>query len=113
MDAPTNRFQSHGKKRLQASHYNNFNLRRKFKLTIGSTMRRSSKKKEQMRPFWEKRHEWLPTWNKLRRGEEVSNALQVDYIRVYEYAPTNYMPVYDTTDWHWYLWGLGRNPYFG
>jgi hypothetical protein len=66
-----------------------------------------------MRSFWEKRHEWLPTWNRRRRGEEVSNALQVDYIRVYEYAPTKYMPIYDTSDWHWYLWGLSRNPFFG
>jgi len=84
-----------------------------FEKLTSDSLFRSSKEKKQMRSFWEKRREWLPTWNKLRAGEKVSNALQVDYIRVYEYAPTNYMPVYDTTDWHWYLWGLGKNPFFG
>jgi beta-glucanase (GH16 family) len=33
----------------------------------------------QMRPFWENRGQWLPTWN---AGTE-DNAMQVDYIRVY------------------------------
>jgi hypothetical protein len=55
-----------------------------------------------MLPFWEKRHEWLPTWN-LQHGDGVSNALQVDYIRVYEYDPN------DTVDWYWYQRGLASN----
>lgn len=55
-----------------------------------------------MLPFWEKRHEWLPTWN-LHRGDDPTNALQVDYIRVYEYDP------YDTIDWYWYQRNLANN----
>ncbi|KAK4010861.1 hypothetical protein OUZ56_019989 [Daphnia magna] len=33
----------------------------------------------QMRPFWEKRMDWLPTWN----PETEDNAMRIDYIRVY------------------------------
>jgi beta-glucanase (GH16 family) len=33
----------------------------------------------QMRPFWEARNNWLPTWN----ASTENNALQIDYIRVY------------------------------
>lgn len=43
---------------------------------------RSTKDEIQMKPFWEKRDEWYPTWNKTR--EEFSDAMQVDYIRVYD-----------------------------
>lgn len=57
-----------------------------------------------MLPFWEKRHEWLPTWS--QRGDEVSNALQVDYIRVYEYDPN------DISDWYWYQRDLFGNSLF-
>jgi len=39
----------------------------------------SSSSWPQMRPFWEKRSEWLPTWN---AGTE-QNAMAIDYIRVY------------------------------
>ncbi|KAK4020527.1 hypothetical protein OUZ56_002493 [Daphnia magna] len=62
----------------------------------------STRTKQQMLPFWEKRHEWLPTWN-LHRGDDPTNALQVDYIRVYEYDP------YDTIDWYWYQRSLANN----
>jgi hypothetical protein len=34
----------------------------------------------QMRPFWEKRTDWLPTWNNV---ETEDNAMRIDYIRVY------------------------------
>ena len=64
-----------------------------------------------MLSFWQKRKEWLPTWNNLRQREDVSNALQVDYIRVYEYDPTKRVTD-DTTDWFWYLWGMGRKSLF-
>jgi hypothetical protein len=33
----------------------------------------------QMRPFWENREHWLPTWN----IETEDNAMRIDYIRVY------------------------------
>ncbi|XP_059351568.1 beta-1,3-glucan-binding protein-like [Daphnia carinata] len=33
----------------------------------------------QMRPFWEKRMNWLPTWN----SESEDNTMRIDYIRVY------------------------------
>ena len=33
----------------------------------------------QMRPFWEARDYWLPTWN----VQTDDRALQIDYIRVY------------------------------
>ena len=33
----------------------------------------------QMKPFWESKNEWLPTWN----ADTEDNAMQVDYIRVY------------------------------
>ena len=33
----------------------------------------------QMRPFWEERTNWLPTWN----IETEDNAMRIDYIRVY------------------------------
>lgn len=56
-----------------------------------------------MLPFWEKRREWLGTWNHLNEGADVSNALQVDYIRVYELDSTR------TPDWYWYLWELASN----
>lgn len=36
-----------------------------------------------MKPFWEKRDEWLPTWNQDSM-DPLSNSLRVDYIRVYE-----------------------------
>ena len=58
-----------------------------------------------MLPFWEKKHEWLPTWN-LQKGGDVSNALQVDYIRVYDYDPT------DAIDWYWYQRSLVSNSLF-
>lgn len=61
---------------------------------------RSAKDKQPMRKFWEKRNEWFPTWNK-QQGTDVSNALQVDYIRVYE-LETNWT-------WYWYMWGLFDN----
>jgi len=48
-----------------------------FPLLSGQT-----KDEIQMKPFWEKRDEWYPTWNKSR--EEFSDAMQVDYIRVYD-----------------------------
>jgi hypothetical protein len=34
----------------------------------------------QMKTFWESRDKWLPTWN----AETEDNAMQIDYIRVYE-----------------------------
>ena len=39
----------------------------------------------QMRSFWLQRDDWLPTWNNLREmdEEDVSSAMQVDFIRVY------------------------------
>lgn len=37
----------------------------------------------QMKPFWEKRHEWLPTWS----VDTEDSAMQVDYVRVF--APIN------------------------
>ena len=43
---------------------------------------RSTKKEIQMKPFWESRNEWLPTWN--QDSSEITNSLQVDYIRVYD-----------------------------
>lgn len=46
---------------------------------------RSTKKEVQMKPFWESRNEWLPTWNK--DSSEITNSLQVDYIRVYDLDP--------------------------
>ena len=64
---------------------------------------RSTKKKQQMLPFWEKKHEWFPTWNAHQQGDDISNALQVDYIRVYEYDPN------DTADWYWYQTDLPSN----
>lgn len=59
-----------------------------------------------MLPFWEKRHEWLPTWNLQQGSNDASNALQVDYIRVYDYDPN------ETTDWYWYQRDLASNSLF-
>lgn len=39
----------------------------------------ASTDRDQMRKFWEKRRDWLPTWN----AQTEDNTLQVDYIRVY------------------------------
>lgn len=36
----------------------------------------------QMKTFWEKRADWLPTWN----AATEDNTMQVDYIRVYSLA---------------------------
>ena len=33
----------------------------------------------QMKPFWQARDQWLPTWN----ASTDDNAMKVDYIRVY------------------------------
>lgn len=57
-----------------------------LKLVYTFTLNRSSKAKVQMRPLWETRGQWYPTW---MRGPGISNALQVDYIRVYE-LPTSW-----------------------
>ena len=37
-----------------------------------------------MRPFWERRLDWLPTWNM----QTDSRDMQIDYIRVYDFDPT-------------------------
>jgi beta-glucanase (GH16 family) len=37
----------------------------------------------QMRPFWEAKTDWLPTWN----AASEDNAMQVDYVRVYGCDP--------------------------
>ena len=56
---------------------------------------RSTKSAQQMRPFWERRNYWYPTWN----VERDSRDMQIDYIRVYDFDPT------DTAQWHWYNGG--------
>ena len=33
-----------------------------------------------MRPFWEQRNSWLPSW----KADTDQNAMQIDYIRVYK-----------------------------
>jgi len=52
----------------------------------------SRKSKQQMLSFWQKRDEWYPTWN----AHSEDNALQVDYIRVYDLDLSN------TGNYHWY-----------
>lgn len=43
----------------------------------------STKSNQQMLPFWEGRDDWFPTWN----AQSDDNAMQVDYIRVYDFDP--------------------------
>ena len=44
--------------------------------------------KTQKRKFWEKVDEWLPTWN----TETEDNAMQVDYIRVWNLDESKIQP---------------------
>jgi len=52
----------------------------------------SRQSKQQMLSFWQKRNEWYATWN----AHSENNALQVDYIRVYDLDLSN------TGNYHWY-----------
>lgn len=36
-----------------------------------------------MKPFWEARADWLPTWN----AATEDNAMHIDYVRVYGCDP--------------------------
>lgn len=62
---------------------------------ISSGIFRRRNDPQQMFSFWERRNDWLPTWSS-RNKEDVTNALQVDYIRVYDYDPNS------RGSWYWY-----------